>query len=447
MKEKISQVFEEKGIMGFALKFQVYVKMKEPRMKFRWETEFKETEIGEIPKDWEMSKIGVFYKLKYGITTNSGEFGNCRLLRQTDLKEGFIDISSVPYSEVSEDEIQKYLLKDDDLVISRIANVGSIGYVSFGALNSLDKPLIFGSYLLKFEKIKEIHNKFTFYFLLSPQMQDYIKSIADGSTRQNTNAKVVAEFPLYVPPLPEQSRIATVLSWFDDLIEVKKRQNEILEKTAMAIFKSWFIDFEPFRDGEFVYSEELGKEIPKGWEVKKIGEIAEIIMGQSPPSKFYNEDGIGIPFIQGKGQLGKYTPQTTIFCSCDGKLARAYDILLTVRAPVGELNLADKEYIIGRGIASIRSNYWPFLFLYFNFNRELLKSLEKGTTYDAIVKEDIENLLIVIPPSHILQSFHSLVEPLFQKIILNQKQIMTLRKIRDTLLPLLVFGKLRIEEV
>jgi len=191
----------------------------------------------------------------------------------------------------------------------------------------------------------------------------------------------------------------------------------------------------------------LGKEIPKGWEVKKIGEIAEIIMGQSPPSKFYNEDGIGIPFIQGKGQLGKYTPQTTIFCSCDGKLARAYDILLTVRAPVGELNLADKEYIIGRGIASIRSNYWPFLFLYFNFNRELLKSLEKGTTYDAIVKEDIENLLIVIPPSHILQSFHSLVEPLFQKIILNQKQIMTLRKIRDTLLPLLVFGKLRIEEV
>jgi type I restriction enzyme, S subunit len=411
--------------------------MKELRMKFRWETEFKETEIGEIPKDWEMSKIGVFYKLKYGITANSSEFGNCRLLRQTDLKEGFIDISSVPYSEVSEDEIQKYLLKDDDLVISRIANVGSIGYVSLEAINSLDKPLIFGSYLLKFEKIKEIHNKFTFYFLLSPQMQDYIKSIADGSTRQNTNAKVVAEFPLYVPPLPEQSRIATILSWFDDLIEVKKRQNEILEKTAMAIFKSWFIDFEPFRDGEFVYSEELGKEIPKGWEVKKLGEVAEIIMGQSPPSKFYNEDGIGIPFIQGKGQLGKYTPQTTIFCSCDGKLARIYDILLTVRAPVGELNLADKEYIIGRGIASIRSNYWPFLFLYFNFNRELLKSLEKGTTYDAIVKEDIENLLVVIPPSHILQSFHSLVEPLFQKIILNQKQIMTLRKIRDTLLPCL----------
>jgi hypothetical protein len=80
-------------------------------LRFRWETEFKETEIGEIPKDWEVSKIGIFYKLKYGITTTSSKFGNCRLLRQTDLKEGMIDISSVPYSEVSEDEIQKFLLK------------------------------------------------------------------------------------------------------------------------------------------------------------------------------------------------------------------------------------------------------------------------------------------------------------------------------------------------
>ena len=302
---------------------------------------------------------------------------------------------------------------------------------------------------------KSIDKKFLYFPMQLNFISGRIDETITGTGQPQITKETLEPFLIFYPPLSEQSRIATVLSWFDDLIENKKRQNEILEKTAMAIFKSWFIDFEPFRvcpeqergNYEFVYNEELGKEIPKGWTVKKIGEIAEIIMGQSPPSKFYNEDGIGIPFIQGKGQLGKYTPQTTIFCSCDGKLARIYDILLTVRAPVGELNLADKEYIIGRGIASIRSNYWPFLFLYFNFNRELLKSLEKGTTYDAILKEDIENFLAVIPPPHILQSFQSLMEPLFQKIILNQKQIMTLRKIRDTLSPLLVFGKLRIEEV
>jgi Restriction endonuclease S subunits len=319
----------------------------------------------------------------------------------------------------------KFLKANKDLIENKILSTGFLG-IQTEAKETCD---------------------YLFYYIQTKEFQEYKDAYVTGAVQESLTNESAKDILVIIPPLSEQSRIATILSWFDDLIEVKKRQNEILEKTAMAIFKSWFIDFEPFMYGEFVYSEELGKEIPKGWEVKKIGEVAEIIMGQSPPSKFYNEDGIGIPFIQGKGQLGKYTPQTTIFCSCDGKLARVYDILLTVRAPVGELNLADKEYIIGRGIASIRSNYWPFLFLYFNFNRELLKSLEKGTTYDAIVKEDIENLLIVLPPSHILQSFHSLVEPLFQKIILNQKQIMTLRKIRDTLLPLLVFGKLRVEEV
>ncbi len=413
--------------------------MKELRIKFRWETEFKETEIGEIPKDWEIKKANEYVDFIRGIEPGSKSyknFGKHRFIRVGDLSEErengvFIDI------EVGNEKIAN----KNDILISFDGTVGIVRKGLEGIFSSgIRKAKI------KQEKMQELNYEFLYWFFKST-LKYQIFGFSDEKTTLAHASDSIPYLKIFLPPLSEQSRIATVLSWFDDLIEVKKRQNEILEKTAMAIFKSWFIDFEPFRDGEFVYSEELGKEIPKGWEVKKIGEIAEIIMGQSPPSKFYNEDGIGIPFIQGKGQLGKYTPQTTIFCSCDGKLARVYDILLTVRAPVGELNLADKEYIIGRGIASIRSNYWPFLFLYFDFNRELLKSLEKGTTYDAIVKEDIENLLIVIPPSHILQSFHFLVEPLFQKIILNQKQITTLRKIRDTLLPLLVFGKLRVEEI
>jgi type I restriction enzyme S subunit len=431
--------------------------MKELRIKFRWETEFKETEIGEIPKDWEMSKIGVFYKLRYGITANSSEFGNCRLLRQTDLKEGFIDISSVPYSEVSEDEIQKYLLKDDDLVISRIANVGSIGYVSFEALNSLDKPLIFGSYLLKFEKIKEIHNKFTLYFLLSPQMQDYIKSIADGSTRQNTNAKVVAEFPLYVPPLPEQSRIATVLSWFDDLIEVKKRQNEILEKIAMAIFKSWFIDFEPFMDGEFVYSEELGKEIPKGWEVDKTTRLVDY----NPSVSI--EEGKVFPFVEMKDVSTNSLACDFSFKTFTGSGVKYFggDTLMARITPSLEHGKTAFVWFISEKENGFGSTEFFVLHPKKSYLKEFVYLLAKSNDFREVAinsmsgtsgrqRADInalKNYLIPIPPSHILQSFHSLVEPLFQKIILNQKQIMTLRKIRDTLLPLLVFGKLRVEEV
>jgi type I restriction enzyme S subunit len=392
-------------------------------MKFRWETEFKETEIGEIPKDWEIKKLGEVVEV---------EWGNTNLTKKIYKEDGY-----PVFSATGQDGYADFYEREGEAVI--VSAIGAYCGVCFYARNKW--TAIKNTLVLQNKKIPS-DIKFLFYFL-----NDKEKWPELGSGQPFISKSAAEEVLIVYPPLPEQSRIATVLSWFDDLIEIKKRQNEILEKTAMAIFKSWFVDFEPFKDEEFVNNEELGKEMPKGWEVKKTGEIAEIIMGQSPPSKFYNEDGIGIPFIQGKGQLGEYTPQTTIFCSCDGKLARIYDILLTVRAPVGELNLADKEYIIGRGISSIRSNYWPFLFLYFNFNRELLKSFEKGTTYDAIVKEDIENFLAVIPPTHILQSFHSLVEPLFQKIILNQKQIMTIRKIRETLLPLLVFGKLRVEEL
>jgi type I restriction enzyme S subunit len=411
--------------MGFALKFQVYVKMKEPRIKFRWETEFKETEIGEIPREWEVSKIGIFYKLKYGITATSSEFGNCRLLRQTDLKEGMIDISSVPYSEVSEDEIQKYLLKEDDLVINRIANVGSIGYVSFEALNSLDKTLIFGSYLLKFEKIKEIHNKFTFYFLLSPQMQDYIKSIADGSTRQNTNAKVVAEFPLYVPPLHEQSRIATVLSWFDDLIEVKKRQNEILEKTAMAIFKSWFIDFEPFRDGEFVYSEELGKEIPKGWEVIPIEKEFYLIKGRKYEVFDDYFEGCSPYLLIETFKTGKIE-----FWTIEKEpQVDENDVVLVADGESSGKVLRYQKGILGSTLLTLKPKSGNFIelkhliYLTLKFYEDEIMSHRTGSAIPHLDKDFLKSFLILLPPPPILQSFHSLVEPLFQKIILNQKQI------------------------
>jgi len=265
-------------------------------LKFKWETEFKQTEIGEIPREWEEKRVEEFYRLMYGITTSSKGYGNCRLLRMTDIGEEDINIETIPYAKIDEQELKKYYLDEDDLVISRIANVGAIGHIRGDFLQKLDKPLIFGSYLLKFVKQpgKQIYNRFVYYFFISHPMQTFIDSLAEGSTRPNTNAKVVSKFPLYYPPPPEQSRIANVLSWFDDLIENKKRQNEILEKTAMAIFKSWFVDFEPFKDEEFVYNEELGKEIPKGWEV----DFATRLIDYNPSIRLEKEEVY--PFVEMK---------------------------------------------------------------------------------------------------------------------------------------------------
>jgi len=413
-------------------------------LKLRWETEFKETEIGEIPQEWEMKRIEEISEIGGGTTPST---------KIRDFWDGDVpwitpkDLSSWEYRfiQCGERNITQKAVKDNSLRIFPPGTVlltsrAPIGYVAI-AKNPITTNQGFKNIIPQNNTSSEF-----FYYILK-HYSEYLKDISGGSTFGELTKEILRNVNIPYPPLPEQSRIAMVLSYFDDLIENKKRQNEILEKTAMAIFKNWFIDFEPFKNGEFVYNEELGKQIPKGWQIKAMKAIAEIIMGQSPPSKFYNEDSIGTPFIQGKGQFGRYIPDTTIFCSIAGKITRARDILVTVRAPVGELNLADKEYIIGRGVVSLRTTFWAFLYLYLRANNELLKSFERGTTYDAITREELENFPILIPPSPILQKFHSLVEPLFQKIILNQKQIMTLRKVRDTLLPLLVFGRLRVEEL
>jgi type I restriction enzyme S subunit len=296
-----------------------------------------------------------------------------------------------------------------------------------------------------------------FYFLFSEIGQQQIESSISGSAQGGINKSIQDNILVFYPPLPEQSRIATVLSYFDDLIELKIRQNEILEKTAMAIFKSWFIDFEPFKDGEFVYNEEMGKEIPKGWEVDKTtrfiqynpsisirrGEIYPLVEMKDVKSnslacefsiKEFN--GSGVKYSGGDTLMARITPSLE-----HGKTAFVWFI-------------SEKEKGFGSTEFFVLHPKEPYLkeFVYLlakneDFREVAINSMSGTSGRQRADVNALKNYLIAIPPPPILQSFHSLVEPLFQKIILNQKEIMTLRKIRDTLLPLLVFGKLRIEEV
>lgn len=413
-------------------------------LKFREEIEFKETEIGEIPKDWEVKEIKEICIITTGGTPSRQnekywKDGTINWLKSKEVSDNYIYNTEEKITEEGRKRSNAKKIYAPGTIILAIYAAPTAGKVAIlKTYSTINQAL---AALECRDGISD--NKFIFFSLIANR--ERLLSYASGSAQQNLNLELAKNFPLQYPKYQEQTRISQVLSWFDDLIENKKKQNEILEKTAMALFKSWFVDFEPFRNEKFVDSE-LGK-IPKGWEVKVVALISEIIMGQSPPSKFYNEDGIGLPFIQGKGQFGNYTPNTTTYCSKSVKLAKPYDILITIRAPVGELNLSDKEYVIGRGLASLRSRYWVFLYLNLASNKDFLKSLGRGTTYDAIIKEDLESFPLILPPQPILQKFHSIVEPLFQKIILNQKEIMVLRKVRDTLLPLLVFGKLRVEEL
>ena len=413
-------------------------------IKFKWETKFKKTEIGEIPRDWEINEIGeVITQIEKGKVPE--KFPGIYPYLSVDYLRGNLN-----NTEFYDKKAGVFVTKDDILIIwDGVINAGEIFRGREGLLSST-------MCRLEYDKVK-IEREY-FYHALK-LLEPIIREARRGTDDRHVDKNMFLGLKIPYPPPEEQSRIATVLSWFDDLIENKKRQNEILEKVAMAIFKSWFVDFEPFKDEEFVYSEELGKEIPEGWEVRKIREFIKIESGGSAPQgeKYFTNGEY--PFVRVKHLSNQPCINGCDFINDDA--VRHYKLKLFKEGSIifqksGEslsfarVNILPFDCYVVNHLAIVDSAMNKRIgFIYCLFKNLLSEIIEEqiGTALPYMKISDIQEKIILIPSQPILQHFHSLVEPLFQKIILNQKQIMVLRKIRDALLPKLVFGKLRVMEI
>jgi len=286
--------------------------------------------------------------------------------------------------------------------------------------------------------------RFVYYYVLNDY--ELIKDLSVGGAQQNLNAGTIKNYEVILPPLPEQTAIASILSALDDKIELNLQQNKTLEEMAMALYKHWFVDFGPFQDGEFVESE-LGM-IPKGWEVKRLVEFANLTMGQSPKSEFYNDSKEGLPFHQGVKDYGERFPNDVTYSTEGNREAEEGDILFSVRAPVGRLNLAKNKIILGRGLASIRmeeNNEFMFYALKSMFTTEDI--IGSGTVFNSVNKTELEKLEFVIPTNEILSDFKQLVKPLDSEYANNSIENQTLTNLRDTLLPKLISGEVRVKDI
>ncbi|MDI3478287.1 MAG: type restriction enzyme subunit, partial [Thermoanaerobacterium sp.] len=335
-------------------------------------------------------------------------------------------------------------LEKDTIVISARGTVGKFCMLPY--------PMAFNQTcygLIAKQDIIDPHYLYYNLFCLSEQ----INSLSYGTTFNTITKKTFHDIKFRLPPLPEQQKIASILSAFDDKIELNNEMNKTLEEMAQAIFKHWFIDFEfpnengePYKSsgGEFVNSE-LGP-IPKGWKVGVLSELCDVNMGQSPPSSTYNLDKKGIPFYQGVKDFGTKYPSVTMYCLAPKKIADEGDILLSVRAPVGEINVAIEKCCIGRGLAALRmkkgaNNYLYYLMLNQKNNWTIFES---GSVFTAINKAAIENLPIFIPPVNIIKKFNTLIQPVDERILNNTKENLFLSQLRDTLLPKLISGEIRV---
>lgn len=301
-----------------------------------------------------------------------------------------------------------------------------------------------------------VDNKYLYYFLSQDNFFEYMVATSKGTKMPRGDKKAILNYQLKLPPLEEQKKIARLLETLDNKIAINDEMNITLEEIAQAIFKHWFVDFEfpnekgePYKSsgGKFVDSE-LGM-IPEGWYCGRLTDIAQLIMGQSPKGDTYNFEGIGLGLVNGASDFkeGKITPLK--YTTDPKRISQKGDWIFGVRATVGNVTYVDKDYCIGRGVGVARALYDEVReYLYFQLVNGInyLEKTALGSVYINLSKSDLENIKFAIPPKKILNRFHTIVSPLFNKIILNNVQNDNLTSIRDTLLPKLMSGEIRVPE-
>lgn len=288
---------------------------------------------------------------------------------------------------------------------------------------------------------------------------------ATGSTFPNVSAGQLAGVSWPALELTEQRAVAHILGTLDDKIELNRLMNETLEAMARALFKSWFVDFDPVRTKmkgrdtglptdivdlfpDRLVDSEMG-EIPHGWEAKSLKDCMNLTMGQSPPGSTYNDQGDGLPFFQGRAEFGFRYPEKRRFCSAPTRVANPDDTLVSVRAPVGDINLAWERCCIGRGVAALRHKSGSSSFTYHSawaLRRELEEYEHTGTVFGAINKSQFEALKVTEPDPRIVEAFDTMAANLDARIRSNVRETHTLAALRDTLLPELISGELRLRD-
>lgn len=308
---------------------------------------------------------------------------------------------------------------------------------------------------------KDLDMRWMYYAIIYHQLG----LIDDGSPIPSTTRAAVYPRQMSVPELAEQRAIAGILGVLDDKIEQNRRTARALEQLAATVFRTWFVDYAPVRAKAAdatsfpsmpkavfdslptrLVDSEVGL-APAGWDVKSIGECVQLTMGQSPPSEFYNETGEGLPFHQGVRDYGFRFPTHRVYCTVEGRIAEPDDVLLSVRAPVGRVNVADRRLVLGRGLAGLRhrSNRQSFLHQQICHAFAEEDSIGEGTIYKAVTKRVLEQMPLLSPSEETQEAFENLARPLDDLIAMCEIESRKLAETRNLLLPQLLSGKIRVD--
>ena len=284
--------------------------------------------------------------------------------------------------------------------------------------------------------------EYLYYWINSYEGQKKIDAIAKGTAQKAVPIALLKEIEIVIPENPIQKKVVVILKNYDQLIENNKQQIKLLEEAAQRLYKEWFIDlrFPGYENCKIVDG------VPVEWKKKKLDEIADVIMGQSPKSEFYNKEHKGLPFHQGVGSYGARFVQDDTYSTSFTKVAEANSILFSVRAPVGRLNITKNKIVIGRGIAAINSKSGFQSYLFYALKERFFKDdiLGNGAIFASISKNELLNQVFVIPDEKIMLAYEKIAAALDKKIEVVDMQLQQLVEARDRLLPKLMNGEIEV---
>lgn len=347
--------------------------------------------------------------------------------------------------------------KNGDTLLARITPCLENGKTA--QVNELEEGEVgFGSteYIVLRAKEGKSDKDFIYYLSISPNFRSIaIKSMVGSSGRQRVQQNVLENAEFLLPDLKTQKKISAVLGSLDNKIELNNKINQNLESQAQAIFKSWFVDFEPFKNGKFIDSE-LGK-IPEGWRVEKLGAVCECVLGGTPSRsrKEYWEGNI--PWIN-SGKTNEFRViSPSEFISAEGLkksatklLPKKTTILAITGATLGQVSLLEIDACANQSVVGILENNllpYEYIYMYVSHNIEKIISHQTGGAQQHINKDNIKNFHIILPPQCELKRYTNAVENLYSEITNLVFQSRRLSQLRDTLLPKLISGEIDVSDV
>lgn len=390
------------------------------------------TDIGLIPEDWEVKNLREASDIIMGQSPPSSTYNTENI--GLPFYQGKTDFGSIYPSPRIWCTSPTKISRKDDILISVRAPVGPV--------NIATEECGIGRGL---SIIRANINDYRYIFFYLKNIEKEIGNLGSGSTFKAINKNQLHNIKISLPPLPEQKKIAYILSKIQQAIETQEQIIKTTQELKKALMQKLFTEG---LNGEQQKQTEIGP-IPESWEVKKLNDVSDIIMGQSPPSSTYNTDGIGLPFYQGKTDFGNIYPSPRVWCTSPSKISQKNDILISVRAPVGPVNISIEECGIGRGLSIIRSNRNDYRYIYFylqNIEKEIEK-LGSGSTFKAINKNQLHNIKISIPPLTEQIKIGDALFKLEDKIIVNCKNYDELKDLFSSMLNQLMTGQIRVKDI